>query len=71
MGGIIVFNKHLTFLVIVLVLIARRLLVCTVCYLIESHGQTHSNFVHLKELKISWLWYSTGFSTCFALDSPK
>jgi len=54
MEGILIFNKHLTFLLIVIVLFVGWFLVLTVYYFVEFHNKYNSKFVHSKELEIVW-----------------
>jgi cytochrome c oxidase subunit 2 len=54
MEGILVFNKHLSFLLIVIVLFVGWFLVCTVYYFLEFNNRYNSKFVHSKELEIVW-----------------
>jgi len=54
MEGILVFNKHLTFLLIVIVLFVGWFLASTVYYFVEFNNQYNSKFVHSKELEIVW-----------------
>jgi hypothetical protein len=53
--SVMFFNKHLTFILTALVLIAVWLLVCAVYYITESHGLASSKSVDLKELEIRWV----------------
>jgi hypothetical protein len=55
MEGILFFNKHLAFILAVLVLIVVWLLVCTAYHIIESQGQASSKSVDSKELEVRWL----------------
>lgn len=54
MEGILIFNKHLTFLLIVIVLFVGWFLVLTVYYFVEFNNKFNSKFVHSKELEIVW-----------------
>ena len=54
MEGILMFNKHLLFLVIVIVMFVGWLLAFTVYYFVEYHNKYSSKFVHSKELEIVW-----------------
>ena len=54
MEGILMFNKHLLFLVIVIVMFVGWLLTFTVYYFVEYHNKYSSKFVHSKELEIVW-----------------
>ena len=54
MEGILMFNKHLLFLLIVIVLFVGWLLSCTIYYFIEFNNKYESKFVHSKELEIIW-----------------
>jgi membrane protein DedA with SNARE-associated domain len=52
MEGILIFNKHLLFLLTVIVLFVGWFLFCTIYYFIEYNHKFSSKFVHSKELKI-------------------
>lgn len=54
MEGILIFNKHLLFLLTVIVLFVGWLLVYVLYYFIEYNNKFSSNFVHSKELEIVW-----------------
>lgn len=54
MEGILVFNKHLTFLLIVIVLFVGWFLFLTVYYFVEFNNKYNSKFVHSKVLEIVW-----------------
>ena len=54
MEGILIFNKHLLFLLTVIVLFVAWLLIYTIYYFIEFNNKYNSNFVHSKELEIVW-----------------
>jgi cytochrome c oxidase subunit 2 len=54
MEGILSFNKHLTFLLIVIVLFVGWFLFSTVYYHVEFNNRFNSRFVHSKELEIIW-----------------
>ena len=52
--GILIFNKHLLFLLTVIVLFVGWLLFYTIYYFIEYNNKFSSKFVHSKELEIVW-----------------
>jgi cytochrome c oxidase subunit 2 len=54
MEGILVFNKHPTFLLVVIVLFVGWFLANTVYHFVEFNNQYNSKFVHSKELEIVW-----------------
>jgi cytochrome c oxidase subunit 2 len=54
MEGILLFNKHLTFLLVVIVLFVAWLLAYTIYYFVEFNNEQNSKFVHSKELEIVW-----------------
>ena len=54
MEGILTFNKHLLFLVIVIVLFVGWIIFFTVYYFVEFNNKFSSKFVHNKELEIIW-----------------
>merc|ERR1711954_25633 len=54
MEGILNFNKHLLFLLTVIVLFVGWLLAYTLYYFIEYNNKFNSKFVHSKELEIIW-----------------
>ena len=54
MEGVSVFNKHLPFLLIVIVFFVWWLFVCTVYYFVEFRNRKNCKFVHSKELKNVW-----------------
>lgn len=54
MEGILIFNKHLLFLLTVIVLFVGWLLFYTIYYFIEYNNKFSSKFVHSKELEIVW-----------------
>ena len=54
MEGILTFNNHLLFLVIVIVMFVGWLIAFTVYYFVEYHNKFSSKFVHSKELEIVW-----------------
>ena len=54
MEGILIFNKHLLFLLTVIVLFVAWLLFYTINYFIEYNNKFSSKFVHSKELEIVW-----------------
>ena len=54
MEGILLFNKHLLFLLTVIVVFVAWLLVYTIYYFVEFTNKYGSKFVHSKELEIVW-----------------
>ena len=54
MEGILIFNKHLLFLLTVIVLFVAWLLIYTIYYFLEFNNKYNSKFVHSKELEIVW-----------------
>jgi len=54
MEGILIFNKHLLFLLTVIVLFVGWLLFYVLYYFIEYNNKFSSTFVHSKELEIVW-----------------
>jgi cytochrome c oxidase subunit 2 len=54
MEGILMFNKHLTFLLIIIVSLVGWFLFSTVRYFVEFHNKFNTKFVHSKELEIVW-----------------
>ena len=54
MEGILLFNKHLLFLLTVIVLFVAWLLAYTIFYFVEFNNKYNSKFVHSKELEIVW-----------------
>lgn len=54
MEGILIFNKHLLFLLTVIVLFVGWLLFHTIYYFAEYNNKFNSKFVHSKELEIVW-----------------
>ena len=54
MEGILIFNKHLLFLLTAIVLFVGWLLFYTIYYFIEYSNKFSSKFVHSKELEIVW-----------------
>ena len=52
MEGILIFNKHLLFLITVIVLFVGWLLFYTIFYFAEFNNKFNSKFVHSKELEI-------------------
>lgn len=54
MEGILIFNKHLFFLLTLIVLFVGWLLFNTIYYYIEFNNKYNSKFVHSKELEIIW-----------------
>ena len=54
MEGIMLFNKHLLFLLTVIVVFIAWLLAYTIYYFTEFNNRYDSKFVHSKELEIVW-----------------
>jgi len=54
MEGILIFNKHLLFLLTVIVLFVGWLLFYVLYYFIEYNNKFSSTFVHSKDLEIVW-----------------
>jgi heme/copper-type cytochrome/quinol oxidase subunit 2 len=54
MEGILIFNKHLLFLITVIVLFVGWLLFSTLYYFTEFNNKFQTKFVHSKELEIVW-----------------
>jgi len=54
MEGILIFNKHLFFLISVIILFVAWLLAYTIYYYTEFSNKYQSKFVHSKELEIVW-----------------
>ena len=54
MEGILLFNKHLLFLLTVIVVFIAWLLAYTIYYFTEFNNRYDSKFVHSKELEIVW-----------------
>ena len=54
MEGILLFNKHLFFLLTVIVLFVAWLLAYALHYFSEFNNRYDSKFVHSKELEIVW-----------------
>ena len=54
MEGILLFNKHLLFLLTVIVVFVAWLLAYTLYYFAEFNNKYNSKFVHSKELEIIW-----------------
>ena len=54
MEGILHFNNHLTFLLIVIVIFVGWFLFFTIYYFVEYNNMYSSKFVHSKELEIVW-----------------
>jgi cytochrome c oxidase subunit 2 len=54
MEGILNFNNHLTFLLIIIIVFVGWFLFFTIYYFIEYNNKYSSKFVHSKELEIAW-----------------
>ncbi len=54
MEGILLFNKHLLFLLTVIVIFIAWLLAFTIIHFLEFNNKYNSKFVHSKELEIVW-----------------
>jgi len=54
MEGILLFNKHLLFLLTVIILFVGWLLFSTIYYYVEFNNAHSSKFIHSKELEIVW-----------------
>jgi len=54
MEGILNFNNHLTFLLIIIVIFVGWFLFFTIYYFVEYNNNYPSKFVHSKELEIIW-----------------
>ena len=54
MEGILIFNKHLLFVIIMIVTFVGWLLFHTIYHFAESKNRFNSKFVHSKELEIVW-----------------
>jgi len=54
MEGILIFNKHLLFLITVIVLFVGWLLFSTLYYFTKFNNRFQTKFVHSKELEIVW-----------------
>ena len=54
MEGILLFNKHLLFLLVVIVIFVAWLLFQTVYHFTEFNNKFNTKFVHSKELEIIW-----------------
>jgi cytochrome c oxidase subunit 2 len=54
MEGILLFNKHLMFLLTIIVLFVAWLLCFTLIHFAEFNNKYNSKFVHSKELEIVW-----------------
>jgi cytochrome c oxidase subunit 2 len=54
MEGILYFNNHLTFLLIVIIIFVGWFLFFTIYYFVEYNNMYSSKFVHSKELEIVW-----------------
>jgi len=77
MEGILIFNKHLLFLITIIVLFVGWLLVFTIYYFSEQNNKFQTNFVHAKELEIVWtsvpalillLLSTPSFTLLYAMD---
>ena len=77
MEGILMFNKHLTFLITMIILFVAWLLIQTLNYYLEFSNSTNSKFVHSKELEIIWtsvpalillLLSTPSFTLLYAMD---
>jgi Cytochrome C oxidase subunit II, transmembrane domain len=53
-GILLVFNKHIIFILCVLVPFGIWSLVVAVCYFVEFRNRKNFKFVHSKELEILW-----------------
>ena len=56
MEGIIIFNKHLLFLLVVIVVFVAWLLFFAILYFFEFKNKFSSKFVHSTILEIVWTW---------------
>jgi cytochrome c oxidase subunit 2 len=54
MEGILLFNKHLFFLLVIIVVFVAWLLAYTIYYFSEFNNKYGSKFVHSRELEIVW-----------------
>ena len=77
MEGILMFNKHLTFLITMIILFVAWLLIQTLNYYLEFSNSINSKFVHSKELEIIWtsvpalillLLSTPSFTLLYAMD---
>ena len=77
MEGILMFNKHLTFLITMIILFVAWLLIQTLNYYLEFSNSVNSKFVHSKELEIIWtsvpalillLLSTPSFTLLYAMD---
>ena len=59
MEEILVFNKHLTFFLVFIVLFVGWFLACTVYYFVELNNLYYNKFVHSKEFKDVWCFVSS------------
>ena len=77
MEGILIFNKHLIFLLIVIVLFVGWFIFFTLHYFIEFKNKFQNSFVHSKELEMVWtsipalillLLATPSFTLLYAMD---
>jgi cytochrome c oxidase subunit 2 len=77
MEGILMFNKHLLFLITMIILFVGWLLIQTLFNYTEFNNSINSNFVHSKELEIIWttipalillLLSTPSFTLLYAMD---
>jgi cytochrome c oxidase subunit 2 len=77
MEGIIMFNKHLLFLIISIILFVGWILLYTIYYFLEFTNKFETRFVHSKELEIIWtsipafillLLATPSFTLLYAMD---
>ena len=54
MEGILIFNKHLLFLLTVIILVVAWIVAYTLYYFFEFNNKYESKFVHSTELEIVW-----------------
>ena len=54
MEGILIFNKHLMFLLTLIILVIAWIVVYTLYYFLEFNNKYESKFVHSTELEIVW-----------------
>ena len=54
MEGILIFNKHLMFLLTLIILVVAWIVVYTLYYFLEFNNKYESKFVHSTELEIVW-----------------
>ena len=59
MEEILVFNKHLTFFLVFIVLFVGWFLACTVYYFVELNNLYYNKFEHSKEFKDVWCFVSS------------